>query len=294
MYARTRRFLLISLLPTATRRIARRSFRAADWLARRLYSPDIRTNDYEELISPYDKRLRIQISTASYLEWSILMFGYYEAQNVRIVKRFVPRGGTSFDVGANVGCHTVLMADRAGSGGRVVAFEPHPEIANRLRGNIKLNWLTNVEVRQSALSSEKGSATLHSRPPGEPLQHISSLYAGHTGEGSRTFAIKLERMDDVAAELNLTRLDFIKIDTEGNEGRVLDGGSKTVEAFRPAILFEYDAPGWASAGYDLIFARDYFRRLSYRLYSVDNRRLTPVAGRLPEYANILAVPGRRP
>lgn len=243
------------------------------------------------MVIPYDEGLRIHVSTASYIEWAILMFGYYEAQIVGIVKRYVPDGGIAIDAGANVGCHTIVMAKSAGEKGNIYSFEPHPDLADRLDANIELNCLTNVTVRRRALSNSVGLAKLYARAAISSEQGVSSLYAEEVGEIARTFSVALERLDDFANELQLSRLDFMKIDTEGNECRILLGGSDTIKNFRPVVLFEYSRNGWRASGYELEFALEYFRDIGYQVMEVRNAELRSLSGFGGDYANLLALPG---
>ena len=67
-----------------------------------------------------------------------------------------------FDLGANTGVYTLALATSSGPGSRLVAFEPNPSMAQRLRTNLALNGLTDrVQVEQVALAAAAGDAVLH-------------------------------------------------------------------------------------------------------------------------------------
>ena len=67
-----------------------------------------------------------------------------------------------FDIGANCGTFTLPLAAAAGSGSRIIAFEPNPVMADRLKTNLALNGLTErVEIVGAALGATDGEATLH-------------------------------------------------------------------------------------------------------------------------------------
>jgi Methyltransferase FkbM domain len=53
--------------------------------------------------------------------------------------------------------------------------------------------------------------------------------------------VETNTLDGLCADANLTRLDFLKIDVEGGELHVLEGGQRTVETFRPTMLIEIEA-----------------------------------------------------
>ena len=85
---------------------------------------------------------------------------YYEP-SVLAVLCFVEDGSIAWDVGANIGLWTLLMSRRVGGRGHVVAFEPIPTTAMRLRENLGLSTAQSVTVVQTALGSEVGTAKMY-------------------------------------------------------------------------------------------------------------------------------------
>ena len=75
--------------------------------------------------------------------------------------RVITPGCVFADVGANFGYYTLLGARLVGSGGKVLAFEPQPAVAELLRESLSINSMANVEVIEAALSNQPGRATLH-------------------------------------------------------------------------------------------------------------------------------------
>ena len=87
-----------------------------------------------------------------------------------------------FDIGANCGSFTLPLATASGPGSRIVAFEPNPVMADRLRTNLALNGLLgNVEIEEVALGATDGGAELNlvDRNLGQsslrPLESVKSV-----------------------------------------------------------------------------------------------------------------------
>lgn len=98
----------------------------------------------------------------------------------------------------------------------MVAFEPHPGNAEKLRTNVAYNGLADdVTLLERALGDEAGAASLHLS---ESWDTMHSLVAGRDGPTTRVEAVP---GDDVAAERG--RPDVVKIDVEGAELAVLSG-----------------------------------------------------------------------
>src|SRR6266496_1746810 len=92
-----------------------------------------------KLVAPYRRGLLLHIDTDSWVERWILNQGCYERELVEFLEAVLRPGMVAVDVGANIGCHTLVMAQAVGTQGRVFAFEPNPAMTERLRANLALN-----------------------------------------------------------------------------------------------------------------------------------------------------------
>lgn len=259
-------------------------------LLRRFYSMDHRQNDHIAITIDYDDNLLINVDTASFIEWWIFFFDEYEAKTANLIKRLFRQGFVAFDVGANIGAYTLLMADRAGESGRVYAFEPQPEEFQKLVENTSLNRLSNVRLMTCALSDQPGHATLYSYASGFTNRGASSLHPDRVSADARSFSVELSTVDALVQAEGLQRLDFMKVDTEGHDFKVLLGARESLRRFRPHVIFEYHAPYWQQEGFDFSDAERLFEGLNYSLYVVDEGHLTPVRFGRPHASDVLAVP----
>lgn len=126
--------------------------------------------------------------------------------------------GVAIDVGALYGDHTISYARVAS---RVIAIEPNPEAYECLVRNTA--DLKNVVPMHCALGHQSGEVLMVNG-----FQNAGSAYAK---DGVGVAMIKLDDME-------LDRLDFIKLDVEGFEYKVLLGGITTLRKFRPVIVTE--------------------------------------------------------
>ena len=133
----------------------------------------------------------------------------------------------------SIGYFTILGAHTVGDSGRVIACEPGPQNQSTLLLNIALNHLTNVEVAAVALSDQKGVVS-YSRigNNGAISSYQADVDTVVTGD-----VVQAKSMDELLASTE--RVDVIKIDVEGAEGKVLDGARTTLGRFHPKLFFEF-------------------------------------------------------
>lgn len=154
------------------------------------------------------------------LALAIYLSGEYEPEESRLVAARAAGAKLVFDVGANVGYMTCLMAGAlaAAPEAEVHAFEPEPECFAILRENVARNRLRGVVLRQLALAAEGGEATL--RVAVDNLaDHTLVALAGRRG-----LTVQAVTFDDYRArECAGRRVDLVKIDVQGAELAVLRG-----------------------------------------------------------------------
>jgi FkbM family methyltransferase len=135
-----------------------------------------------------------------------------------------------YDVGAFHGILTLFFAAR---GARVVAYEPNEMNHARLVENIRLNNLTNVEVRKLAVGSQARSGTLLYDPS---MAGGGSLNPDAAAGVSQS--VQITTLDYDIAAASLPAPDLIKIDIEGWELAALEGARATLDAHHPRLFLE--------------------------------------------------------
>ncbi|WP_372791855.1 FkbM family methyltransferase [Paraconexibacter sp.] len=173
-----------------------------------------------------DLRLRIVPGSEKYY-WT----GDHERDVQQRVAALQP-GQVFWDVGAHIGLMSLIAARRVGREGAVVAFEPVPGNAERLRANLALNGAENVTVIGSAVAAQPGSMTMYSR---SGVSLMWTLEQENVGDERLDVEVTtLDRVLDTAPYP-----DLIKIDTEGVEVDVLRGASRLLADARARFLVEF-------------------------------------------------------
>lgn len=154
-----------------------------------------------------------------------------------------------FDIGGHSGQYARLLS-RIAHHGRVYSFEPSSYSRSILNFAIKVGGFDNIDVVPMGLGEAKGTLTLTT-----PVKSYGTFKYGlaHMGEGATNGSshheqVALTTVDDFAAEAGLNRLDFIKMDVEGWELRILKGGAETIQRHRPVMMIELVGQQLARAG----------------------------------------------
>ena len=153
-----------------------------------------------------------------------------------VCSRLLREGDVALDIGANIGMVTILMSRLVGGSGRIHAFEPNPWLLPLLREVIERNQLANVKLHPIALGSREGSLEL--RIPATN-SGAASFVRGSDSPGEATARVPVHRLTDVANQECIESVRLVKIDVEGFEAEVFQGGRQMLESVRPdAIIFE--------------------------------------------------------
>jgi FkbM family methyltransferase len=223
--------------------------------------------------------------------WHIALFGTYEPELREIFRAVLRRGGIAIDIGANIGWHTLLMADLVGIEGRVLTAEANPSVRRSLQENIDLNRFQQVDIIPYALADAEGTVMFHGPEAHDPDSGNGYVISNGAERCAATISVEARRLDQVVFSAGIDRLDLIKIDVEGFEWPVLKGGEQTIASFRPHIVFEFDAAYAPRGGGSAVLMDDFFRRHRYRLFRIGRNWAHPVGlSSWPDCANVLAIP----
>lgn len=201
----------------------------------------------------------------------VLMTGAFEAAELDFIASTVSEGETVIDVGANVGLFSIALAIAVGRSGKVTAIEPLPSNVHRLKNNVDLNRLDNVNVIQAAAGSEAGVAKLHLAR--DPAYSSTALIADEGMDSSDSVEVDTVTLDQLWADMGHPQVSFLKVDVEGGEMNVMAGATKMIAKCRPRILVEsHDRSSiaeWSS--------RSHYRERTPRSFFGGNHLLIPTS-----------------
>jgi FkbM family methyltransferase len=165
------------------------------------------------------------------------VLGENEPEVQEALEDSLAEGDVFYDIGANIGFFTLVAARLVGPAGKVYAFEPLPQLAQALRGNVSLNGFENVVVLTVAAHSRNGMADLDIGDGTTAARVVTT-----STSPSEIVPVELRRVDDLMSAGELTPPSVIKIDVEGAEEDVLGGMANTVAEHRPVMICELHGP----------------------------------------------------
>lgn len=202
--------------------------------------------------------------------------GVYGELDTKIVKNEIKSGDVVIDVGANIGYYTLIFANLVGKTGKVIAFEPETKNFELLKKNIAINKLTNVVLEQKAVSNKTGKVKLFLANSGIVGHHINPK------EGTENFIeIDSISLDDYLQKNDFTtKIDFLKIDVEGAELKVLEGAKTILQNQNLKIFTEFNREAIRKLGMDpkyfLSLLTNYDFKFFLPNYKLDNISKTNV------------------
>ena len=231
-----------------------------------------------------------------------VLFGVYEHWELDFFSSNYRPDSVFVDVGANVGLYTGLALSRSDSRSTVLCIEPHEESRGYLEQTIKENLRegepAKVIVCPVAASDCGGKKTLYQNleNKGDNRLHADTLCLGRS-------IVETETLDSICARNGIGRIDFLKMDVQGNEGLVLRGATAVLSASeRCLLMFEFWPQGLSQSGSAPEQFLGDLDAAGFKLFSPKSRRLALIEdlrdavhknpGRI--YANLVALKGISP
>lgn len=190
----------------------------------------------------------------------LYLFDYsaHEAGVEDAIRESVSEGSTFLDVGGFIGYYTLVGCEEI-KNGNVITFEPFPEHRTRIQKNLSINGCGSV-VEAIALSDQTKESFLDSS--GSPTLAES----GDT-------EVNMMRLDDYVDERKLDSIDVMKVDVEGAEHRLIEGGIETLESHEPTLILELHPEKISEFGSSVAEFLDTLSEIGYQFKSIPSRRM---------------------
>ena len=158
--------------------------------------------------------------------------GDWFEEEIKFLRNYLRPAMQVIDIGANYGMYTLSMAKTIGEKGKIWAFEPATATLFHLQRSIRLNHFDHIKLIDRGLSNRQGKATFYIGGKSE----MNSLN-GEPGSAA-TETIQLSTLDQSMVDYRWANIDFIKLDAEGEEGRIIEGDAGLLDKMSSLIMFE--------------------------------------------------------
>lgn len=209
-----------------------------------------------------------------------LVDGVMEKYETELFKQIVKEGMVVVDIGAHVGYYTLIAAKLVGKNGTVYAFEPEPSSYELLCKNIEVNRYTNVVPVPKAVSNKQEGVKLWFDKVNLPCSSFSkenvSFFSKEKVSSVEVETITLDEFFDKVVKAN--KVDFMKIDTQGTEGLIIDGAEKILKSNSLKIIMEFGPDLLRNLGTDPLKLLEELKNYGFKINLINekNQSLDPV------------------
>jgi len=216
--------------------------------------------------------IKYRLDMNQLIDYSIFMNGYFEESTHNAIKTLCKKNMHVIDIGANIGAHTFNLAEIVGEKGSVAAFEPMEWAFKKLKKNLELNNFRNITLEKIGLSDE----TLAKE------EHFRSSWPVDKKTLSRVFTEQTKEIDSdnvkVRSKLQFYKLDdylnkhhkavdFIKLDVDGYELKILKGAKESLDKYSPIIIMELCPQCLLRCGDSVEDLIIYLSEMGYKFYN---------------------------
>lgn len=170
---------------------------------------------------------------------SLDLYSEFSQGEIGLFEQFIRAGQTVVEVGANIGSHTIWLAQAVGASGTIFAFEPQRVVFQTLCANLALNSITNVRCVHAAAGRRFGHIVVPALDYARP-NNFGGIELGRADHGEKVPVVPIDSLD-------LSACHLLKIDVEGMEKEVLEGAVGCIKAHWPALYVENDREEKAEA-----------------------------------------------
>jgi FkbM family methyltransferase len=211
----------------------------------------------------------------------LMWTGCYETELVSLLKAVLSPGMVCVDVGAQIGYFSIISAALVTERGAVHSFEPDPgSFSCLVKNSCSYSW---VKTHNCVVSNSGGVVPFYPSPmPGE-----SGWGAIFNADGERArIPAQACTLDRWMADERIEKIDFLKIDVEGAECRILEGAQAAIQKTRPIMWVEANDICLSRDGKSVALLAQLLEGWGYLVQAVYDRRVN-------SFENVVAVPKER-
>jgi len=251
---------------------------------RYIFSADIN----EELIVERNG-LKWLLNPSDYVHRDVFWYGSKDYWDIFHICNVLKYDDVIFDIGANFGYYTMFLTKYLRNKCKVYAFEPFPTTFQRLTKNVALNNMNDsINIYQMGVSGHSGHIPISVRVPNNSGSATFSTIGHHR---LNSIEVDVTSLDEFIEENKIRKIDFIKIDVEGYEPRVINGSKKLLKTFNPLLLLEIDPPLLIKAKSSVGEIEKSITDYGYKMFCAKRDKLVPFCGlnNNDTYKNVLCM-----
>lgn len=209
------------------------------------------------------------------IDLSIFLFGGFQKHVTQSKYHQIPGNAIILDVGGNSGT-TALEFAKIAPKGTIYSFEPTHYAIDKFKKNLALNSnlaqrITLINSFVSEINTEVADIKAYSSWKLNSTQEYGK-HPVHLGTPKSTDKVGSVSLDQFCMDKQLKRVDFIKIDTDGHEYKVLKGAQSMIKKYQPQIIFEVGEYVMKEKNIDFSFYTSYFEALDYQLFDTKTKQ----------------------
>lgn len=188
-----------------------------------------------------------------------------DMETVYAYNYLLKEGDYFIDVGANIGWTTVFASMSVGDSGRVFSFEPDEKNYQLLINNVERNHFQNVTTIKQALSNSEYTGQLYRAKENFGNHMLDPAFYNPENHLGR-ISVPVTTLDKflLKEQIDAEKIALIKVDVEGTEPRVFEGGKRYFESYRPNIIVEFSPFQMKQCGHSAFDILSFIDRYEYR------------------------------
>lgn len=184
------------------------------------------------------------------------------------MRRLLKEGDTFIDVGANFGTFSLLASQIVGKNGRVIAIEPQRRLTTMLRESVALSRVENINIVEAACGASTGLGIIFVPPDDSGRGGLVREFSARKGFSSAE--VQVVTLDSVVERYPPSGDILVKIDVEGSEISVLEGGAKLLSQSHPSLLLEQNPQSAVAAGHPQFALLELIAEAGYQTYALED------------------------
>jgi FkbM family methyltransferase len=222
------------------------------------------------------------------IDFCLWLTSDYEPELNHYIQSNIKAGDIVIDIGANIGVHTLRIAQMVGATGHVFAIEATEWAYHKLKKQLALNPELGKRVTpiHAFLLGHDDQAPTAVSASWSVKESIDNPQRNELDQGlSKNLEnAMVKTLDELILSLNLSKLNYIKLDVDGHEVSVLKGATKTFDKFAPKVLMELSPIHYDQHHkYKFRDQIDFFLSRNYQIINLANNRILPSdAGKIEE------------